>query len=47
LREAVENEGIIIDVKGKRKLINKWFETKTLRDLLKSKISVTDLLPEN
>ena len=33
LREAAENEGIIIGVKGIRKLMNKWFETKTLRDL--------------
>ena len=33
LREASENEGIIIGVKGIRKLMNKWFETKTLRDL--------------
>jgi hypothetical protein len=30
LREAAENEGIIIGVKGIRKLMNKWFETKTL-----------------
>jgi hypothetical protein len=33
LREAAENEGIIIGVKGIRKLMNKWFETKTLTDL--------------
>ena len=33
LREAAENEGIIIGVNGIRKLMNKWFETKTLTDL--------------
>jgi hypothetical protein len=47
LREAAENEGIIIRVNGIRKLMNKWFDTKTLRDLPKSNvlaiISITDL----
>ena len=47
MREAAEIEVIIIVVKGIRKLMNKWFETKTLRDLPESnvlaKISVTDL----
>jgi hypothetical protein len=33
LREASENEGNIIGIKGIRKLMNKWFETKTLTDL--------------
>ena len=48
LREAAENERIFIGVKGIRKLTNKWFETKTLRDLPKSnvlaKIRITDLM---
>ena len=33
LREATENEGIIIGVIGIRKLMNKWLETKKLTDL--------------